>query len=181
MVTPASLRYTYSDYLAMPEEKRYELLDGELLVTPSPTTYHQMISRRIEIRLCEFVELRNLGEVLDAPCDVRLSDEDVVQPDILFVCRDRRGIIGERAIEGAPDFVVEILSASTESRDRGPKLKLYARHGVRELWLVDPREKRVEIHELIAGELRCVETLEGTATAASRVLSGFSIPLERIF
>ncbi len=110
-------RYTYEDYLKTPDDKRYELIEGELIMTPSPRTWHQRISRNIEYKLMQFVEDHDLGEVFDAPYDVHLDDDNVLQPDILFISKERSNIIGEDNLHGAPDLVVEILSESSAYRD----------------------------------------------------------------
>src|SRR5262249_54186269 len=110
--------FTYEDYLLLPEDRRYEIVDGELYMTPSPATYHQRILRQLERALGEYVEGRRLGEVLFAPCDVVLSETDIVQPDVLFVSSGRASIIGEKYISAAPDLVVEILSPATAQRDQ---------------------------------------------------------------
>ena len=91
-------KHTYEDYLKTPEDKRYELVNGELIMTPSPTPNHQRISGKLEFVVRKFVTENNLGEVFDAPCDVYLDDENVVQPDILFVSKDRLDIIGEKNV-----------------------------------------------------------------------------------
>lgn len=122
-------KYTYEDYLKTPEDKRYELINGELLMTPSPVPQHQRISGRLEFMLRRFIIERNLGEVFDAPCDVYLDGENVVQPDILFISRDKLGIIGEKNIQGAPDLVIEIISENSVYRDMVQK-----KETVRQIW-----------------------------------------------
>src|SRR3989337_2491470 len=102
--TTEKRKYTYEDYLKTPDDERYELIGGELLMTPSPVPRHQRISRKIEFMLEKFVTEKDLGEVFDAPCDVHLDNENVVQPDILFISKDRLNIIGENNIECAPDL-----------------------------------------------------------------------------
>jgi len=121
MSPPASLRFTYEDYLLLPEDRRYEIIDGDLLMTPAPGIPHQRLVGRLYRHLDDHVRSRKLGEVLMAPFDVVLSPTDVVQPDLLFVAAGRASIIGEKFISAAPDLVVEILSPSTEDRDRTVK------------------------------------------------------------
>src|SRR3989338_9619208 len=117
-------KYTYEDYLKTSDDKQYELIDGELLMTPSPVPNHQRISRKLEFILEKFVTENNLGEIFDAPCDVYLDDENVIQPDILFISKDRLNIIGEKNIQGAPDMTIEILSEATAHRDLVKKKRL---------------------------------------------------------
>ena len=145
MSVPAAPRFTYDDYAVFPEDRRYEVIDGALFVTPAPTPFHQVVKGRIKRVLEEFIESRGLGTVLDAPCDVVLSPNDVFQPDVLYVSTAQRAIIGENFIAGAPDLVVEVLSPSTQSRDRIAKVRRYATFGVREMWLADPVAKTIEV------------------------------------
>ncbi len=181
MGVPESLRFTYEDYLLTPEDRRYELLDGDLLLTPAPTPYHQRVAGHLFAALLEFVRSRSLGEVIVAPCDVVLSRFDVVQPDILFVRADRLSIVGEKNVQGAPDLVVEVLSPSTEERDREMKAKLYARSGVRELWIVDPTAKTVELYAGSGGAFRRDALFAVADTVTSPLLPGLEIPLARVF
>ncbi len=146
------LKFTYQDYRTAPEDRRCELLDGDLLLVPSPVTYHQQILFRLATILSRLVQSQGIGEVFIAPYDVVLSDYDVVQPDILFVSNERAHIVTSDNIRGGPDLVVEVLSPSTVERDLGYKRILYARHGVGEYWIVDPEAKTVEVLKLEAEE-----------------------------
>jgi len=153
----------WEDVLRMPDDgNRYEFIGGRLYMTPAPVVRHQRVSKRLEMALTRILEHSGHGEVFRAPLLVEFPGTgDRVQPDILFVSKERRAIIGEKAVLGAPDLVVEILSPSTAHRDRGIKLDLYARRGVREYWIVDPEEDVVDVwrfaddsgHERFAGEL----------------------------
>jgi Uma2 family endonuclease len=135
---PQPVVLSYEDLRGLPEDgRRYEIFEGELQATPSPSIAHQRISRNLEFLLHAHVVERELGEVFYAPCDVILDRTTVVEPDLLFVAAARRAIIRERGIEGPPDLVVEILSPSTEQRDRGAKQQIYARYGVVHYWRVD--------------------------------------------
>ena len=154
---------TWEDVLRMPDDgNRYEFIGGRLYVTAAPVTRHQRISKRLHQALIRILEDAGHGEVFYAPCLVEFpGTSDRVQPDILFVSNERWGIIGEKQVTGAPDLVVEILSPSTAHRDRGIKLDLYARRGVREYWIVDPVEDVVDVwrfedsrgYERFTGEL----------------------------
>ncbi len=181
MSVPAALKFTYEDYCLLPEGQRYEVVDGELFVTPAPTTLHQLVKRRLVRILEDFGEAGGFGNVLDAPYDVVLSKNDVVQPDALFVSTARRPIIGEKCIQGAPDLVVEVLSPSTEDRDRIVKAKRYATFGVQEMWLVDPDAKTIEgLVNSEEGFRR--EALYGEAdTVRSTVLPGLEFPAGPVF
>jgi Uma2 family endonuclease len=141
----ANVRFNYHDYLQLPEDKRYEILDGELYVVPAPNTRHQRLVVRILEVLLHHATEKKLGEVFVAPYDVSLSDETIVQPDILFVSNARLGIIGEANISAPPDLVIEILSPSTRNKDLDIKRKIYAGFGVREYWIVDPEAETVDV------------------------------------
>jgi Uma2 family endonuclease len=140
---------TYRDYEALPADgRRYELHDGELSVTPAPSSQHQIVVRNLFRVLDAHVKSRALGEVLFAPLDVVLADISIVQPDIIYLDLARLGALSRRGVEGPPTLAVEVLSPSTARIDRVTKLDLYARHGVPYFWLVDPEERRVEAFAL---------------------------------
>jgi Uma2 family endonuclease len=142
------LKLTYRDYALLPDDgKRYEILDGDLYVTPSPSARHQKVSLNLVLALAQHVRAHGIGEVFAAPLDVILADDSIAQPDILFVVKDRLHIVRD-VVHGAPDLLIEILSPGTQERDRTLKRHLYARHGSRELWLVDPEDKTVEVFHL---------------------------------
>ena len=182
MVTaqPATKR-TYADYCRTPDDERYELLDGELVMSPSPNRAHQRIDAKLGWRLAQFVEERDLGEVFSAPFDVVLSDTNVVQPDLLFVSKEQAYIVTEDNIRGAPDLVVEILSHSTAERDRTFKRALYARYGVREYWLVDPDTRTVTVLLLDDGTFVEVAHYGAGQPLTSPTLPGFTVNLDDIF
>lgn len=174
-------KYTYEDYCNTPEDKRYELINGELLMTPSPFTNHQRISRKLAFELIKFVTENKIGEVFVAPYDVYLDDENVVQPDILFIAKNNLPIIGEKNVQGAPDLVIEILSEHSAYRDMVQKKKLYARFGVREYWIVIPDSHEIEIYTLKNNAYRHYKTYNVADVLESPVLKGFDIQLKDIF
>jgi Uma2 family endonuclease len=143
---------TYRDYEALPADgRRYELHEGELSVTPSPSPQHQRILANLNDIVRQHVKSRRLGEVLFAPIDCILSDTSIVQPDLVFLDASRLSVVSARGIEGAPTMVVEILSPSTTLIDRSTKRQLYARHGVPYYWIVDPEARTVEAYVLAEG------------------------------
>jgi Uma2 family endonuclease len=175
------IRFSYADYRSLVEstDKRYELLDGACVMVPAPTTRHQQISRNLEFLLLAHVRQQRLGTVLDAPIDVIFGvgeEREVVQPDIVFIRTERRSIVTEPAIQGAPDLIVEILSPGTEIRDRGYKRTLYARYGVREYWIVDPKAQQIDVLVLGAAGF----DPRGTYGAADRLTSPL-FPLLELF
>ena len=174
-------RLTYADYLKTSDDERYELLNGELIMSPSPKEIHQDILSILHLQIGAFVRERSLGKVYFSPFDVVLSDTDVVQPDLLFVSNERADIITADNVQGAPDLVVEILSPATAERDRTIKLDLYSQHGVKEYWIVDPDVKTITV--LLRGESRFeVSGVYGEGqTLRSPTLAGFSVALEEVF
>ena len=174
-------RFTYEDYRNTPEDERYELLGGELIMTAAPNIAHQRIASRLERRLGAFVEEEGLGEIFDAPTDVVLSDTDVVQPDLLFVSKGRADIITADNIQGAPDLVVEVLSPTTAKRDWRVKLDLYSKHGVREFWLVDPQTEIVWVLLPKEGSLGIAAIYSEGDTLTSPTLEGLTLDMGEIF
>ena len=153
----------YSDLQVTPDDgKRYELVHGELYVTPSPTLLHQRVSKRLMQQLTAYFEGRSLGEVFCAPTDVILTQHDVFVPDLLVA---RMPIdASKRGIEAPPLLVVEILSPSTRDRDRGLKARRYAELGVEHYWIVDPEGQRLECHRREGTAFRLVLDAEGEAS-----------------
>ncbi len=172
---------TYEEYARLPEGAPYQLIGGELVMSPSPVPYHQKILRDMGFEIYRFVREKGLGEVFFAPIDVYLKETETYQPDIIFISKDRLEIIGQKKIEGAPDLVVEILSEATAYYDLRHKKKVYERAGVREYWIVDPMEKSIEVYENQTGGFKLKERAEGKGRVSSTVLEGFSLDLEGVF
>ena len=178
----SSVRFNYQDYCQLPDGERYEIIDGELLMVKSNGSLHQVVLRNLESMVWPFVRDKQLGQVLFGPMDVILSEEDVVQPDLIFVNRERQEIISERGCEGAPDLVVEVTSVATSTLDRQQKRELYARYGVQEYWLVDPVARSIDQMELRDEKL----TLKGSFfrkedRITSEIIPELSLPVSRIF
>ena len=179
---PEKDRYTYEDYQQLPEGAPYELIRGHLVMSPSPTVQHQRLVRRVSRALDDHVQRSDAGgEVLFAPMDVHLSDDTVVQPDVLYVSADRSDRIGEQEIDGAPDLVVEVVFPSTSHRDVFDKKRLYEESGVREYWIVDPDSETVEVHALTDEGLSLHQRHVGAGTAASALLDGCAVDLAALF
>ncbi len=174
--------YTYQDYLDLPEDgKRYEVINGELIMVAAPNTSHQIASRNIEFDLFQFVRENHLGQVFDAPFDVVLSETTVVQPDLIFIATENSGIITEKNIGGAPDLVIEILSPYTAYYDLLEKKELYATHHVREYWIVDPQKQWIEVFVNRDGKFELRQRVEKTGVVSSEVVKGWQIDLNSIF
>ena len=174
-------RFTYEDYLRTPDDMRYELIDGELIFIPSSGRAHQGASVRLGTRLYSFVRKHDLGFVYWARRDVVLSNNDIVQPDLMFISNERMHIDTEAEVWGGPDLVVEILSPSTAARDRTVKQSLYARNGVNEYWLVDADARTIEVMLLGDQGLEPIATYGEGDTLLSPTLPGFSILVDDVF
>ncbi|HAG11495.1 MAG TPA: restriction endonuclease [Desulfotomaculum sp.] len=173
--------YTYADYALLPEGAPYQLIGGKLVMTPAPTTYHQIISMRLELKFANFVNEKNLGLVLDAPVDVYFGEKETYQPDIIFIARDRFHIIEPARINGAPDLVVEILSPSTGYYDLKKKARTYARHGVKEYWVADPEDKSIEVYKGQEEKFVLDQRVEEKGKVKSLVLDGLEVEIRDIF
>ncbi len=177
----ASLKYTHNDLLAMPEDgKQREIIDGELYVTPSPVNRHQMILFNLTLEFGKFLEAHPLGKLRFAPMDVILSEHDVLEPDLLLVLNEHQDVLQDW-VRGAPDLVVEILSPSTELRDRGIKMKAYARYGISEYWIVDPSAEVVEVYRLAPQGFQLAAKCAKDGVVDTPLLPGFSLPVAAIF
>ncbi|MEK7675135.1 MAG: Uma2 family endonuclease [Verrucomicrobiota bacterium] len=157
-----------------------ELWDGELVMSPAPSFFHQEIVARFYKLLDAWVEQHRLGKTALAPLDMVLAPHRSVQPDVIFIANERLGIIGE-CVEGTADLVAEVLSPGTRRRDRLDKRDLYEQHGVKEYWLIDPEARTVEVLFRERGEYHLVGRWQPDGQAASHLLKGFKIPVRELF
>lgn len=177
----ARKRTTYADYLKIDDNNRYEILNGELCMVPAPSTDHQGVSRNLEFLIWNFVKKKGLGKVFDAPIDIVFDDDEVFQPDIVFIKSENQGIIHKTAIHGIPDLIVEIVSPSSTFYDTVEKKEIYRKYGVKEYWLIFPEERVIEILTLERGEYLefCKSKKEGIVK--SGVLEGLEINSQEVF
>jgi Uma2 family endonuclease len=184
MAVTRSWQLTYEDLQGFPDDgRRHEIIEGEHYVTPSPAVKHQRAVLNLAALLHDYVRQRALGTVLVAPMDVVLSEIDVVEPDVIWVSNERRETLTEANVQGMPDLVVEVLSASTRRTDEITKRKLYERHGALEYWIVGPELERVKVYRR-AGEgfAPAVEVAaEAGESLASPLLPEFSVKVADLF
>ena len=172
-------RYTWDDYRTWPDNERWEVIGGEAYgMSPSPTARHQAIQLRLSVGLQAFFRGKKC-QVYPAPLDVKLSQTDIVQPDIFVVCNPNQ--VKTTHIEGAPALVIEILSESSERHDRGIKMRLYAAHGVREVWLVKPYPSMVEVYRLDGHSYRLVATYVPPGKLSSPGFPKLKLKLKDVF
>lgn len=180
MATRLKTRLDYSDYAGLPDDgKRYEIVDGILHVAPAASPAHQRAVARLYGILDRYFEARRLGEVFLAPIDLILTDHDVVQPGLMVVADPAQ--VSARGIEAPPLLAVEVLSASTASRDRNVKAQRYAALGIAHYWLVDPDARRLECYRLEAGVYRLVAEAEAQQTATHPDWPDLTIPLASLW
>lgn len=181
-VPEGKILLTDEDYRALPNDgKRYEVLEGELSVAPAPFSLHQQILRNLFRCLDRYLQVYPLGQLLFAPIDLVLSPSTVLQPDLVFVSRGRDHLITSRAIEGPPDFVVEVLSPSTADLDRLTKAQLYARHSIPHYWLVDPEGETVDAYALAGEGYRLESQTKRGEAFQSPLFPGFQLAAADIF
>jgi Uma2 family endonuclease len=187
METEAKL-ITYEDYLLLPEmNRRYEIIDGELQMTPSPTKRHQKLVLRMASLLESFVSEGNLGEVLPAPMDVLIEKHPKLrtrQPDVLYLGRGSGSVSSDEdssLLATAPDLIVEILSSSESRRKIREKLKDYYSIGVKECWLVSPEAETIEVVDLSGNELKTTALYGIDSRLTSSVIPGLALALKQIF
>jgi len=170
--------WTYADYCVLPQDfNRHEIIEGDHVVTPSPTTRHQHVLVKLTSVLDRHVSVNNLGIVLAAPMDVLLAPTSVVQPDLLFISKKRRSIITEANIQGPPDLVVEVLSPSTAAIDRGGKMALYGRYGVPHYWILDARHLSLETYEIRESEYELISQFKKGDPVKLRLFPDLAISL----
>ncbi len=181
MIEAEKKKYTYEDYEKLPEGSPFQLIDGELVMTPAPIPYHQQLCKKIFLELSNYIENKKSGEILFSPIDVYLSESETYQPDMIFISNERINIIGEKKIEGAPDLVIEILSETTAYYDLKHKKRIYESCGVKEYWIVDPIEKSVEVYENINSKFKLFSSAILRGNINSKILTDFELEISKIF
>jgi len=144
----------------LPEGTLCQLINNNIVMSPSPKTKHQQILKKIFRQVDKFIEQEGMGEALFAPLDVYLDEKNVFQPDIIFISKNNLSIIEEK-IKGAPDLVIEVLSPGTEKYDRKDKRAVYEQYGVKEYWIVDPLSKDVAGYQLTANKYKEIPSTKG--------------------
>jgi len=175
-------RWTFDELVAeVPESNQpMELWDGELIMPPAPSFFHQEVVDRFHDTLKAWVRPRRLGRTVALPIDMILTSRRVTQPDVLFVSNERLHIVEDR-VRGAADLVAEVLSPGSRRRDRIEKRDLYEQHGVREYWVIDSEAETVEVLFLDRGEYRLAGRWRPGEQARSQLLKGFKVAVADLF
>ena len=173
---------TVEDYRLLPDAgPRYQLIEGDLYMAPAPNRYHQEISLNITLLLGKYLEKHPIGKLYTAPFDVYFDEINVHQPDLVFVSKKNRSVLTYAGAEGAPDFLVEILSPKTAELDKKPKRRVFARSGVKELWIIDPETKLIHVYYLQKDAERPAATYAEAYTFTSPHFPGLKIKGATIF
>jgi Uma2 family endonuclease len=176
------VRTSFADLERMPDDgRRYELYDGEIVVVPTPLPRHQDVVLKITRALDDYARERG-GKVFVSPLDIVFSDYNVLQPDVLFFQASRVHLIDlDKVTRHAPDLAVEVLSPSTRKRDRGRKMDIYLRYGVKEYWVVDAVNRSIDRYELIDDGYTLVQSASVADTLRSPLLPELQIPTSSLF
>jgi Uma2 family endonuclease len=178
MIPPGKILLTYDDYCLLPNDRnRYEILDGELSVTPAPSTTHQTVLGNFYRLLSSYIVANQLGKLFIAPTDLILAPSTVVQPDLIFIANDRAQIVTQRAVEGPPTLVIEILSPTTHRIDRVTKAQLYAKHNISNYWVIDPDQRTLEADELVTDHYDMTASARDVELFTVSLFPGLSIQL----
>jgi len=180
MQTEVKRKVSAAEYEKLPEGPPQQLIEGELIMSLAPSFNHQSIVLEIASLLKNYVIGHNLGHVNISPIDVFLKDDEVYQPDIIFISNERENIISDK-VKGSPDLVVEVLSPSTAYYDLVHKKNIYEETGVKEFWVVDPEGKGIEVYENINGKFMLFSKARSSGSASSKLLSNFNIKIEELF
>lgn len=173
-------KFSAKDYAELPENAPYQLVNGKLIFMPSPIEKHQRTQSVLQFYLFDFIDSNNLGKIYSAPFDVYLDDENVYQPDLMFISKERAAIV-KNYVYGAPDLVIEIVSKGTEKVDRKEKLESYGKFGVSEYWIIDPRTEEIDVFYNEGDKMKKQHSLKKGETLVSKTLKDFSINTSKIF
>lgn len=173
---------TAEEYFQLPAGPPYsQLIDGRLVMSPSPFFFHQSLVLAIATEFRNFLRKNRVGVVQIAPSDVHLDGGNVFQPDVYFVRNERRTLIDRQGLKGAPDLVVEVISGRTARIDLGPKKRIYAESGVLEFWAVFPDEEEIEVYDLPISVETPARRFGRGDTIATPLVPGLEIPLDLLF
>jgi Uma2 family endonuclease len=178
---PSAYLASFEDWLALPDDYRCELIDGEWFMSPSPNTAHQRVSRDLAFILIGYLRYSEKGELFPAPLGVRLDERSVLEPDLLIVLREHAARVGTQVVDGPPDLVVEILSPGSARRDLRIKREKYRSTGVPLYWIVDPINARIEVLVLENGDYLRFGMFGRSDTLRSGVLADLAIALCDVF
>lgn len=179
---PPQGQWSEEDYFALPDSMQIiELSDGEIVMPAPPVPLHQQIVMRLGFALNDFARKSDLGSVYLAPVSVRLWKGKIREPDFLFIRKEHANRVHETRIEGAPDWVAEVISPGTRKTDEGQKILDYAQAGIPEYWLIDPKKETIRVYHLADVRYELIRTYAIAETARAETMPGFEIALTEVF
>ncbi|MDB5150059.1 MAG: Uma2 family endonuclease [Mucilaginibacter sp.] len=182
MLTADKKKYTVDDYLLLEEGAPFQLINYDLIMSPSPIPAHQQLSAKIIQLLSNFLDsINDNGFLVSAPMDVKFDDGNVLQPDILYIKESRVVDLVKDRIEGAPDLIIEILSPSTAYYDLRQKKDVYEKYEVAEYIIIDPVQENADMYKLTDGVYSLYQKALKTETLASLIIPGFKLELSKLF
>lgn len=174
-------KYTAKDYLQLPYNAPFELINNQLIFMPSPFNTHQEVSGNLYFLLRLYVSANNLGTVIYAPSDVHFSENDIFQPDIYFVKVARKAIITDKYTQGSPDLTIEILSEGTAKTDYQEKMQAYGKYEVIEYWIVNVAEKTIEVYWNVDKKMELHQKATTNDVIISKAIEGFILNVNEVF
>ncbi len=175
------VKYTVEDFYQLPEESPYQLIDGKFVRTLGETIKHQQVSSMLLGQIGQYVMESEQGRVFHTPTDVVLGEENVFQPDILYISEARFSQMEEFGIVGAPEFTIEILSERSEKNDRNIKMTQYGLYDVVEYWIVHPEDEFIEVYYNANKEMQLVQKAVSGDIITSKAIEGFELEVDRVF
>lgn len=182
LITEKKKKYTVEDYLLLEEGAPFQLIENELIMSPSPNPEHQLISIRLSQIMMNYLEsINDNGFLVAAPMDVYLDEDNAFQPDIIYIKAERKAELVKDRIHGAPDMVIEILSPSTAYYDLRQKKDIYEKHGVKEYIIIDPIKESAELYALENSVYQLKQKAVKPQQLPSQIIDGFSFDLGKLF
>ena len=174
--------FTVEDYKAMPEgPPYYQFVEGELIMAPSPSSFHQDVAGNMFLLLANHVRKHRLGKVCIAPLDVYLSETNVFQPDVFFLANPVQPRFQRDGVHGAPDVVVEIVPPSNGLLETKRKRPIYAQHGVKEEWLIEPTLEQIHRYDFGVNAMKPVRVIDNDESFDTPLLPGLVISAAEVF
>ena len=182
MLTAEKKKYTKEDYLALDEGAPFQLINADLVMSPSPIVDHQKILLELVMQFKSYMAQSNdQGELLIVPLDVHFDEENIFQPDLFYIKEDRKKELIKEYIYGAPDLVIEIISPSTAYYDLRLKKDIYERYGVKEYIIIDPLQANAEVYALEGKHFQLRQKVGAPGVLKSILLNGLTIDLSMLF
>ncbi len=182
MLTAEKKRYTAAEYEMLEEGAPFQLINSDLIMSPSPLFLHQQIVLNIAVKIKLFLQhTESKGEIIISPMDVKLDEENIFQPDLLYISEDRKAELIKDRIEGAPDMIIEILSPSTAYYDLRQKKDIYEKYGVKEYIIIDPIQQNAELYVLEEARFLLKQKSAKPEILHSALLPGLDFDLAKIF